>query len=194
MPNTSLNPDSRRVDPDPLVIDQLVNLAATGLAGLIVKLSALVLQPWRDHNATYAAVRQALPVLEEQFRNLIQLVDHAASLTGSDTRRIIGGGMLLDLDAIRNYQELRDAIFNQLRTLDELSERLLSRIEDDAPAALGSQRDLPAEFRTQITFIDKRLREARVAAYAEGAFLEIRAALMAVDRMIAQLRHNVRRQ
>jgi hypothetical protein len=189
------NRDSPRIDPDSIVIELLVNLAATGLAGLLAKLGSLVLRLRRDRNAALIATKETLPLLEDQFQKLKQAVENAASLTGPETRLVVGGGLLLDPNAIRRYHELREGIFAQLRTFDDVSEKMLSRIDEIAPhAAPASDRNLPTEFRTQIKFIDKRLRDARVANYAEGAFLEIRAALLAIERVIAQIRQTAELQ
>jgi len=52
----------------------------------------------------------------------------------------------------------------------------------------GSQvTDLPTQFKRQVMFLEKRLREARVASLAEDAILEAKAVVAALRRMLDQL-------
>ena len=52
----------------------------------------------------------------------------------------------------------------------------------------GSQvTDLSTQFKRQVMFLEKRLREARVASLAEDAILEAKAVVAALRRMLDQL-------
>jgi hypothetical protein len=180
-----------RVDPDSLVLDLLVQVAVTAVASLVVKVAeALAASVFRQrkppshlNEATFARLREAVD-------NLQNLTRQAFRLIRPDARRRLGQIHLLPEHKLREYHHVREELFSQVRRTDELAQEL---IREHSSAEEGRQKPesrLPDEFVERIRFIEKRLRQAKVAALAEEAFLEIQSAILAMQRMLDQLTAN----
>ena len=183
----------RLQDPDPIVVDLLVNLGATAIAGVLVKLGRGVYQRWRQRPAP-GINQNLLGVLEGSLESFEGLLHRAFQLFHPGTRRELGGVLLLNSNQIHQYHEIRESLFDQLRKLDDLSQELSSEFERPDDSQERDDAGLPREFRAQVSFIANRLHDARVATLAEEAFLEIKAALVAIRRMLEQLKQKGRKR
>ena len=173
-----------QVDPDPLIMDLLVGLAGTAIAGAIKKVGQTLLarrRPWQAELAPSPLTDQA-GILRRNLAELERRIDQALTLIEPGMKRELGGQILLDQQSIRQYHELREGLFDQVRAVDDLVEGL--------PDAAGGHNDvldgrkLPGEFRKQLKFIERKLREARTAALADEALLEVRSAVVSMRRTI----------
>jgi len=196
-----------RLDPDPVVLDLLVSLTATAIAGAVKKVGqiALASRRRRPQFALASEPRIDLAPLHAGLDALETYIDEALALVEPGSRRELGGQLLLDRDSIQRYHQIREGLFNQLRLMDGFLENLQHvSIEGGVPQMVSedllesadlesSERraprrprraPLPPEFREQIKFVEKRLRSARTAALAETTFLEIRAVVSALRRML----------
>jgi hypothetical protein len=180
---------NERRDPDPIVVDLLVNLAAAGIGGVIVKLgqAAWAGRPrWPRQNPP--VIRADLDRLRHSIDTLDRLADDASRLVEPGTKRELGGKLLLPQDQLRRYHQIREALFEEVRTVDTISESLIpSNVEGLARGRSTRRRSLPQDFRTQSAFLEKRLRDARVASTSERSFLEIKAAIGTMRRMLEQV-------
>lgn len=179
--------DDQYIDPAPLVIDLLVNIAATALSGLLVNVGSTLYSSisWRrqSSNTTFTP---SIETLGQRLDELESLVRRAFQLIRSNSRRELGGILLLNHEQMEQYRELRESIFDLLRQVDELTEDLPSQPED------RTETSRPREFRVQVRFIENRLADARVANLAEEAFLEISSALIGMRRLLDQIQRNSR--
>jgi hypothetical protein len=176
------------------VVDLLVNLAAAGIGGVIVKVgqAAWARLPHRSRQEPPVA-RADLDRLRRSIETLERLSDSASRLAEPGTRRELGGQLLLSQDQLRQYYQIREALFEEVRTIDLSSESLIPRDTDAQGRDVRRQRRrLPQDFRTQITFLEKRLRDARVASTAERSFLEVKAAISTMRRMLDQVEDAVK--
>jgi hypothetical protein len=174
------------VDPDPIIIDLLVGLTGTAIAGAIKKVGQKVLARRRRRQAELVAPPTAnqVGVLRRSLDDLERRIDQALALIQPGQKRELGGQILLDQHSIRQYHELRDGLFTQVRTVDDLVEGLLPNALDDQAGVDGGRMRLPSEFREQLRFVERKLREARTATLADEALLEMRSAVVAMRRMI----------
>jgi len=166
-------------DPDPLVIDLMVGLAGTAIAGAIKKAGVAILAAARRRRQTPADPSVAVTQLQQLRRELDELERRsatAASLVGSG-RRELGGMVMLDPNRLQEYHELRESIFGQLRRVDEMAESFGDPDEHRARAGKGRRTGLPKEFRERLKYVDQRLRDARCATLAGEAFLDVTAAV-----------------
>ena len=158
--------DERR-DPDPIVVDLLVNLAAAGIGGVIVKVgqAAWAGRP-RFPRQNPPITRSDLDRLRRSIDTLDRLAEDASRLVEPGTKRELGGQLLLTQDQLRQYHQIRETLFEEVRTVDTISESLIpSDVEGQVRGRKTRRRSLPQDFRTQIAFLEKRLRDARVARY-----------------------------
>lgn len=187
------------VDPDPLVVDLLVNLAATGVAGLLVKVGHVFYSSswWRRRSSMAPALatqvdQQTIEDLHKRVEDLESLTKRAFQLVKSNGRRELGGVLLLDSNRIEQYHELRESLFSLLRVVDKLTEGLSLQSENLEPED-RSETNLPRDFRSQVRFIENRLIDARVASIAEEAFLEINSAIVGMRRLLEHIRYRAQR-
>lgn len=175
------------VDPDPIIIDLLVGLTGTAIAGAIKKVGQAVLARRRRRQAqTLAplATPNQVKALRRSLDDLERRIDQALALIQPGQVRELGGQILLDQQSIRQYHELRDGLFTQVRVVDDLVEGLVP-IEPEEQSSVDRRRmRLPSDFRNQLRFVERKLREARTATLADGALLETRSAVVAMRRMI----------
>jgi hypothetical protein len=167
-----------RRDPDPLVIDLMINIVATGIAGLLVKVGKAVFR--RPGRFKFDNVN-APHLPPGELKRLIDEIDRIASeaylLVLPERPRELGGIILLTPEQIARYHSLREELFAKLRTIDEISESWISDdVEAGELAPSGSMR-LPKEFRDHLRATKKRLDDARVASLAGVAMHDIKASL-----------------
>jgi hypothetical protein len=165
-------------DPDPIVIDLLVGLAGTAIAGAIKKSAEAIFaaarrrRPQSMEEPAAARLQQLRRELDEPERRSTL----AATLVGSG-RRELGAVVMLDPERLQQYHALREAIFHQLRRVDELVESF-GDVDEVVVQKRGRRRSpLPKEFRTRLKYVDQRLRDARSATLAGEAFLDISSAV-----------------
>jgi hypothetical protein len=113
---------------------------------------------------------------------------------GPGAGRKLGAQLLLNQAQLEEFHSLRSQLFQHVKETGDLTEKLLPT-EADASVAPGhalnrgqlqTAKHLPMDFKTQLAFIQKHLRDARVAAFSEEAFLDMKAALVAMRRMLDQ--------
>jgi hypothetical protein len=145
--------------------------------------------PWSP-----APTQNALGLVDARLEKLESLIDRAFRLIHPGTRRELGGQLLLDPERIREYHEIRESLFQELRDLDELSQEVLPSSLDLDPRDPTERGSGPRQFRSQVAFLTNRLHDARVATLAEESFLEIKSAVVGMRRMLDQLRNRGFRQ
>ncbi len=175
-----------RVDPDPIVIDLLVGLTGTAIAGAIKKVGQTLLARRRRSHVRDDQVsgRSEVRALRGQLDDLDRRIAQALALIQPGRKRELGGQILLDQESLRQYHELREGLFTQVRTLDDLVENLLPDGTDGQTGSGGRNTRLPSQFREQLRFVERKLRESRTAALADGALLEMRSAVAGMRRML----------
>lgn len=174
------------MDPDPIIIDLLVGLTGTALAGAIKKVGQTILARRRRRQAECLVppTTNQIGALRRSLDDLARRIDQARALIQPGQKRELGGQILLDPQAIRQYHDVRDGLFSQVRALDDLVESLLPDTLDDQSCVGGRRMRLPSEFREPLKFVNRKLREARTATLADEALLETRSAVLAMRRMI----------
>jgi hypothetical protein len=186
-------PNSEWTDPDPLVIDLLVGLAGTAIAGGIKKAAEAIFAAARRRWPTTTVERTPPGQLQQLRRELEELerrLSVATTLVGSG-RRELGGVVVLDQNRLQQYHELREGIFDQLRRLDELVESF-GAVGGEVPARPGRRRTaLPKEFRDRLKYVDHRLRDARSATLAGEAFLDVSSAVGMLRQILDLLEQEV---
>src|SRR5215468_10668248 len=116
-------PEGARFDPDPIALDLLSGLATTAIAGAIKKTGQLLLN--RRHQHQLGSVARAADEIGRLRRDLDQLderIDEAIALVHPGSKRELGGQILLDRESLRRYHDLRDGLFEQVRSVDGLAE------------------------------------------------------------------------
>ena len=179
------------VDPDPIVIDLLINLAATGIAGLLVKLIKVALQRYGRSSGSISQFSGIVEGIEDQINRIKKLVDSAMILVEPGAKRELGGILLLRPNQIQEYHRIRDTLFDEVKKLDEISMELDKGFEKGL-SLQGTKEGKPTEFKKEISYIETRLRDARVASLSEHAFLDIKSSLDAMRQIIKSMREGYR--
>lgn len=174
-------------DPDPMVFDLLVNLAATGIAGILVKTGKRLLARRTKKRAPMATpleeARTSLATLTALVSELHTLIAHAETIVPPQSKRELGGVLMLSPDEIGRYLGLRDALIDKLKRVDDLAmahEGQLAGFEVES----RTRRRLPKEFRHLIATAEKRLTSARTATLSGIALLDVKAAAVAMQAML----------
>lgn len=162
-----------------------MGVAGTAIAGAIKKVGQTVLARRRRSRAEegLSSTVDQVGLLRQNLDNLERQIDQALALIQPGRKRELGGQILLDQQSVRQYHELREGLFAQVRAVDDLIEGF-SPDALDAPHGVGDSRKLPSEFREQLKLVDRKLRDARTATLADEALLEVRSAVVAMRRMI----------
>lgn len=174
------------VGPDPIVIDLLINLAATGIASLLVKVIRMALQHQSRLNESIKQYSVILQNIEDQINRIEKIVNDVRKLIEPGAKRELGGLLLLTPELIQDYHRLRDTLFDEVRTLDEMSLQL-DKIIEKAKFPIEIKGQKPTEFKKEISYIEKRLREARVASLSAYAFFDIKSSLDAMRLLIKSI-------
>lgn len=111
-------------DPDPLVIDLIIGVAATGVASLLAKLVRIAMTsrqrklPTALEPITFKRLRDAINELEVLTNQAFRLIDPS-------TRRQLGGLLLLNPKELEKYNQIRDNHFSHIRETDILTQELV---------------------------------------------------------------------
>ena len=160
MPPNSGNPPQ---DPSPIVIDLLVNLAATALAGTAVQIGETRIARSRKGHAELAAPDLShLNQVRDLLSDVERLSDRAAHLVPPTERRELGGVFLLSQNGIGEYRSIRDQIFEKLREIDVLTQKLADDAEGSVAKPRQARSRLTKTFREQVQLINKRLAIGRL--------------------------------
>lgn len=173
------------LDPDPFVLDLLAQAAAAGIGGVLVKMAQTVFDATRSRivETHYPAVqqqRQALVRIGLQLTKLEECANRAMRIVSPTSRRELGGQLILDQKSLREYDLVRDEAVSIIRDIDECGRMLYGNGDSVSRESVAA---LPREFREQVRFVQKRLREAATASLAEQSWLQIRAAIVGLRRM-----------
>jgi hypothetical protein len=169
-------------DPDPVVLDLLVNVAATAIGGYLLKLlseeSNRRRSMWGPHRPSIQPDTATL--LLKWIDELDSLIAEAIALVPADVQRTLGVPLLLTPEQLRRYSGIRDHIFELVRTLQDFTQRL--PIESDGQ--LEGQQPLPKGMQRQCRAIQRELKDARTAALSAEAFARIRSAAQIMRRLV----------
>lgn len=175
------------VDPDPLLLELLVQVVANGLGSLITHAGKSVFGRQRADGLWDSP--SPVEGLIRHVATLERLVNEASSLVGPGIKREMGGVLLLTRESLSRHGELLESLLAEVRELNRLS--VSPRIEESADRSgntrSGRRSKLPAEFKTHLRFITRRLKSARTASYSGQAFLEVKSAITGMRQCLEYL-------
>jgi hypothetical protein len=180
---TSATPDQNFSDPLEIVLDLLLNLAGTAIAG---GLTVVAKRLWRRHSSRAvegqgyfdpdSISRAHLRSIRASLDELAHLVGRASTLVDPTQKRELGSRLFLTRQQLEEYHRIRGALFDGVKKVDEVLESLPELEEGDAR--------LPHDIEAQRKFIEKQLSQSRTAGRVEDSFLAIWAAVAGMHRML----------